>query len=117
MTYTPGARDRQQVETMVGLGFPAKDIALVMKVSVPTLRKHFAAELRLGQVKANVTVANNLYRLATRENPSAVAVIFWLKTRAGWREAAPEAVPGKKEQAELDARIAEKGTDWAGLLH
>jgi hypothetical protein len=33
-------------------------------------------------------VAGNLFRIATSEDPGAVtAAIFWLKTRAGWREA------------------------------
>jgi hypothetical protein len=35
-------------------------------------------------------VAENLYRKATGEGREAVtAAIFWLKTRAGWRESRP----------------------------
>ena len=38
-------------------------------------------------MKANAKVAENLYRKATGEGREAViAAIFWLKTRAGWRE-------------------------------
>jgi hypothetical protein len=65
-----------------------------------TLRKHYPAELDHGHVKANVRVAESLYRKATGEGREAVvAAIFWLKARAGWREtscirsAAPRAFP------------------------
>ena len=51
------------------------------------LRRHYRGELDGGAVHANIAVANNLFRIATGEGPGAVtAAIFWLKTRAGWRE-------------------------------
>ncbi len=46
--------------------------------------------------------------------PSVAAAIFWLKCRAGWREEGDEA--GKKETAALLSKVADKGTDWEGLL-
>ena len=47
----------------------------------------FAKELASGQVKANARVAESLYRKATGEGREAVtAAIFWLKTRAHWKE-------------------------------
>ena len=52
-----------------------------------TLRKHYRGELDHGHVKANAKVAENLYRKATGDGREAViAAIFWLKTRAGWKE-------------------------------
>lgn len=52
-----------------------------------TLRKHYRQELDFGHTKANARVAEFLYRKATTEGSQAVtAAIFWLKTRAGWRE-------------------------------
>ena len=56
-----------------------------------SIRRPFAnttrSELDLGHVKANVRVAENLFRKATGEGREAViAAIFWMKTRAGWRE-------------------------------
>jgi hypothetical protein len=116
MTYHPTAKERSEVETMTGLGFTVKDIATVKGMTINSLRKHFAAELKLGVLKANIRVANKLYHLATRDNASAAAIIWWEKTRGGRRELAAEPVPGKKEQADLDARDAERGTEWAGLL-
>ncbi len=72
---------------MAGYGVPEADIAGVLGVDPKTLRKHYRDELRNGHVKANAKVAENLYRKATGEGREAViAAIFWLKTRAGWRE-------------------------------
>ena len=50
-------------------------------------RRQYADALEDGRIKANSKVAENLYRKATGEGREAVtAAIFWLKTRAGWRE-------------------------------
>ena len=47
----------------------------------------FAHEREAGEAKANARVAENLYRKATGEGREAVtAAIFWLKTRARWKE-------------------------------
>lgn len=52
-----------------------------------SLRKHYRDELKNGHVKANAKVAENLFRKATGEGREAViAAIFWMKTRAGWKE-------------------------------
>ncbi len=60
-----------------------------------TLRKHYRDELDTGHVKANAKVAENLYRKATGEGREAVvAAIFWLKTRAGWKETSVHEVGG-----------------------
>jgi hypothetical protein len=43
--------------------------------------------LLLGRSGCNAAVAGNLYRIATSDKPGTVtAAIFWLKTRAGWRD-------------------------------
>ncbi len=57
---------------------------------------HYRDELDDGHVKANAKVAENLYRKATGEGREAVtAAIFWLKTRAGWKETSVHEVGGK----------------------
>ena len=117
MTYKPSEEHRQQIESMVGLGITHRDIAKIMGVTIPTLNKYYKAEMKLGAIKANIRVANRLYKLATRENASAAACIYWTKVRMGWKEPAPDRPLGKKEQQEADALHAEKGTRWAGLLN
>ena len=77
----------RQVEAMAGYGVPEADIGRVLGIDPKTLRKHHRGELDNGHVKANVKVAENLYRKATGEGREAVtAAIFWLKTRARWKE-------------------------------
>ena len=73
---------------MAAYGIPEADIATVIAIDPKTLRRHYRRELDTGHIKANTKVAENLYRRATGESREAVtAAIFWLKTRARWREA------------------------------
>ena len=72
---------------MCGVGIPADDIARSIGISADTLRKYYREELDNGTTKANAAVAQSLYKKALGEGTGAVAAaIFWLKTRAGWRE-------------------------------
>jgi len=113
--YEPTDKDRGQVKLMAAMGIPDYDIAKVMSLSGPTLRKYFWTELETGHIEANAKVAQSLFRQATNvEKPNVSAAIFWLKCRAGWREDSAE--PGKKEQLSNLAKSAEDGTTWDGLL-
>ena len=120
--YTPTEKERAQCRALAAMGVPHTDIAIVLQVSTPTLRRHFRTELDAGAIEANAKVAQSLFRQATdTKKPSTVACIFWLKTRAGWVEAkeprAPgEELPGKKEMQNRAARTAQHGTEWDGLL-
>jgi hypothetical protein len=106
---------------MAGFSVPQYDIARIIGISAETLRLHYGAELDTGVIKADAAVAKNLFRIAQGTGREAVvACIFWLKARAGWREAAAVASPeepGKKAQAEALARTAPNGTPWASLLN
>jgi len=78
---------RRQVEAMSAYGIPEADIARVLSIDPKTLRKHYRDELDLGAVKAKSRMAENLYKKAMGDGPQAVtATIFWLKTRAQWKE-------------------------------
>lgn len=116
--FAPTEDQRRQVKAMAAYGVPQGDIATVLDIDVKTLRKHFWTELQTGAIEANAKVAQSLFQRATTEKGSAgvTAAIFWLKTRAGWREQAAEEL-GKKEQREVIARTAERGTDWEALLN
>jgi hypothetical protein len=119
--HTPTAEQRKQVEAMAAYGIPEVDIARVIDISHPTLRKWYLTELQTGHVKANAKVADNLFKIATGTGREAVtAAIFWLKVRAGWSEYAPSPLPpplGKKEQAQIDAVAGANGTEWSALVH
>jgi len=93
--FEPTDEQRRTVEMMSAMGIPQEDICQVIlgrngkPIDAKTLRKHFHEELATAAMKANVKVANALFRVATDPKGGSRAVtaqIFWLKTRAGWRE-------------------------------
>lgn len=73
---------------MTAYGIPETDVARVISVDPKTLRKHYRDELDLGEIKANAQVAGYLFNAA--KNGNVTAQIFWLKTRARWRESPVE---------------------------
>lgn len=85
--HQPTDATRKQVQSMAGYGIPEEDIALTLEISPPTLRKHYRRELDMGHIMATSQVAQSLFKKATGEGSQSVtAAIFWMKTRAGWKE-------------------------------
>lgn len=87
--HEPSVDQRKLVETCAAFGIPHNDIAAVVGIDPKTLRKHYRVELKNGSTKAIVKVASNLYTIATsaKGGPGTVtAAIFFLKTRARWKE-------------------------------
>ena len=85
--HIPDASGRHQVEAMAGYGIPEADIACVLAIDPKTLRRHYRSELDQGHIKANSRIAESLYRKALGDGAQSVtAAIFWLKTRAHWKE-------------------------------
>lgn len=88
-TFTPTDAQREQVKTLSACGVPQKNICQIIAgknktIDEKTLRKHFAVEIDNGSALANAKVAQSLFKKATGGNVT--AQIFWLKTRAGWKE-------------------------------
>ena len=86
--HRPDPSQRRQVEAMAAYGIPEDNISRVIGVDPKTLRKHYRDELDLGETKANAQVAGFLFKAA--KNGNVTAQIFWLKTRAKWRESPVE---------------------------
>ena len=86
--HEPDPALRRQVETMSAYGIPEDDISRVVGIDPKTLRKHYRDELDLGTTKANAQVAGFLFNSA--RNGNVTAQIFWLKTRASWKETPSE---------------------------
>jgi hypothetical protein len=102
--WSPSKDDREKIQTMVAVGVPQEKIALVFNVAEKTLRRHCRAELDTGAAVANSAVGRFLYDAATgREtylkedgtigirhigvsSATVTAAIFWMKTRAHWKE-------------------------------
>jgi hypothetical protein len=91
---------------MVCVGAPQEHIARVLLIGHSTLQRHYADEMELGLSRANGSVAGKLFREAMGGNVT--AMIFWLKTRARWREndPAPQAKDGAQVDPRADAKIA-----------
>lgn len=75
---------RELVEQMTGMGCSLDQVGGVLKVSHDTIQRHFKHELATAVARANTKVAGALFQNAMGGNVT--AQIFWLKTRARWRE-------------------------------
>lgn len=88
--FQPTDEDRALVEQLAAFGIPVEGMTLFVKdkngksISERTLRKHFPKELDLGELKSNVKVAQTLFKKAISGDTT--SMIFWLKTRARWKE-------------------------------
>jgi hypothetical protein len=106
--FVPDAEQGRKVHSMAALGIPQEEIALILGLRSPkTLRRHFREELDRAAPEANARVAQSLFQQAISGKNTA-ATIFWMKSRAGWRESAvvaprtvelpPFSVTGEKEE-------------------
>jgi hypothetical protein len=92
-----------KVEAMAGYGLSPPDIARVLDIDVAELKAAYEKELAGGHIKANARVAESLYRKAIGEGRESVtAAIFWLKTRARWKETSVHELAGGTGARQID---------------
>jgi hypothetical protein len=77
---------REKVRHLAGVGVRQDDIAKIIGCAPKTLRKRCRDDLDRGVAEANAMVSGYLFANAKAGNVA--AQIFWLKTRARWRERA-----------------------------
>ena len=105
-TFKPTDEQRTLVERLSSLGIRIDEMPVFVAgsngkpISEPTLNKYFKKEIANGRLKANVTVANALYRNATESSEkfphgNTGAQIFWLKSQAGWKDTQRVELTGK----------------------
>jgi hypothetical protein len=75
---------REKVRHLAGLGVAQDDIARIIQCSPKTLRKRCRDDLDRGVAEANAIVSGSLF--AAAQGGNIAAQIFWLKSRARWRE-------------------------------
>ena len=98
-----------KVEALAGYGLLPADIAQVLAIGEDALKAEYADELAGGRIKGNARVAESLFRKATGEGRESVtAAIFWLKTRARWKETSIHEHAG---EAHLQVTIAHEARD------
>jgi hypothetical protein len=83
--HKPTDTTRKMVVGAVGMGLDQNAISALLDIAPKTLRKFYRHELDTGAAKANLSVAQSLYRRAT-SGKDTVASIFWLKARADWQD-------------------------------
>ena len=94
---------RERVRYLAGVGVRQDDIAKIIGCAPKTLRKRFRDELDRGVAEANATVCGYLFAAAKAGNIP--AIIFWLKTRAQWRE-------DQRRATRYRARIPRRRRRW-----
>ena len=82
--HQPTDATRQTVQLHVMVGSRQEVIAEILGISVDTLYRHYKAEMDTAREKANASIGGALYKKAMGGDTT--AMIFWLKTRARWRE-------------------------------
>jgi hypothetical protein len=82
--WVPTAEERAQVEHFTSTGYTQTQIAALLGKSTDSLQRHCREELNLGGLKANARVAGKLYEKCMEGDTA--SLIFWAKTRLGWRE-------------------------------
>ena len=82
--HIPSDESRKLVRSLSAVGIKYVDIAQKLDISDDTLVKHYEKELKDGRIDANASIGQTLFQQAKNGNTS--AAIFWLKTRAGWKE-------------------------------
>jgi hypothetical protein len=83
-SYNRSDADAVVVERMVVAGIVQDAIAIALGCSVDTLQRHYRDILDQAGSEANATVAAALFDNAVSGN--VVAQIFWMKSRAGWKD-------------------------------
>lgn len=90
--HVPTKDSRETAKRLSALGVPHEDIATRLKISADTLVKYYKEELDEGRIDANAAIAGTLFQQAKKGNTA--AAIFWLKTRARWKETQVNEVSG-----------------------
>lgn len=82
--HKPTDENRRLVKMLAAVGARVDDIGTKLGISHDTVLKYYRQELEEGRIDANAQVAQTLFQQAKSGNTA--AMIFWMKTRAGWKE-------------------------------
>ena len=82
--HEPSKESRQLVKLHATIGTTQAIIANILGIDVKTLTKYYRTELDQAVAQANASVGGALFNKA--KGGDTTAMIFWMKTRAGWRE-------------------------------
>lgn len=101
--HLPDATTRNKVFMLSTVGTRHEDIATVLNISADTLTKYYKEELDKGRIEANASVAETLFKQAKEGNTT--AMIFWLKSRAKWKESTQHEISGNPDGMPVEVKI------------
>jgi phosphohistidine phosphatase SixA len=101
--HLPNADTRNKVYMLSTVGTRHEDIASVLNISHDTLVKYYKEELDKGRIEANASVAETLFKQAKEGNTT--AMIFWLKSRARWKESTQHEISGNADGTPIEVKI------------
>ena len=90
--HNPTDETRKLARALSAVGITHEDIASKIEISADTLVKYYKKELADGRIDANAQIGKGLFEQA--KNGNTAAAIFWLKTRAGWKETTVQELHG-----------------------
>jgi len=101
--HLPNADTRNKVYMLSTVGTRHEDIASVLGITHDTLVKYYKEELDKGRIEANASVAETLFKQAKEGNTT--AMIFWLKSRAKWKESTQHEISGNPDGTPVEVKI------------
>ena len=101
--HLPNTDTRNRVYILATVGTRHEDIATVLSISHDTLVKYYKEELDKGRIEANASVAETLFKQAKEGNTT--AMIFWLKSRAKWKETSQHEISGNPDGTPVEVKI------------
>jgi len=105
--HSPTDASRKLVQLHATIGTQQHVIADILGIDAKTLRKHYREELDQSMAQANAQIGGALFNKA--KGGDTAAMIFWMKTRAGWRERQ------EIDHTSSDGTMTPKGVDLSKL--
>lgn len=109
---TDALRQTVQLHTLVGN--TQETVSRVLGIDEKTLRLHYRDELDLAKARANATIGGALFNKAKAGDTA--AMIFWMKTQAGWRETNVTEITGKDGGPIQTEEVTRDAEDFASRM-
>lgn len=107
--HAPTDKTRAEVSALTSFGITQDEISTYLDIDLKTLRKHYRRELDTGTIKANAAMGKRLFDAGIKDG-SVPAMIFWLKTRARWKEG-EEGTQQNESISNIKIEVISAGTD------
>lgn len=84
--WVPSASELSVISHYAAIGYTQEQISKLIGKDEKTLRAHAKDALELGKLKADAQITGKLFSKAMSGDTA--SLIFWCKTRLGWKETA-----------------------------